>query len=147
MNTTPKPEKINWGTEFSKYIKRLRKTPKYRGFSYPCLVTQENIVAEFKKKKERYLAEQKRQEQILRQKLFQQQQQMKRQLLYKNQKNQKTKSRRQQRGGAKKQSRRYKGGGIFDSVQNSVQSFYNTTQGNPPLPNPAPYAQRSSSMN
>jgi hypothetical protein len=153
--------KLNWGREFSKYIKRVQKIPKYQGFSYPCLATQKEIVAEFKRKKERYLAMQKRQEQLLKQryiqqhKLLQQQKEMRQKLLkQKNlffQHNQLRKSRRQKqrggsgstsrRGGKRKTMKRYRGGSNMDLVMNSIQNTYNSAEGVRPIPSPSPYVQ------
>ena len=47
--------KIDWNKEFVKYIKRLQKTPKYRGFTYPCLVSVKKIKKEFQDRKKLYL--------------------------------------------------------------------------------------------
>lgn len=121
-------QKLNWGREFSKYIKKLKKTPKYRGFSYPCLATQKNIVAEFKKKKERYIAAQKREEQLFRNKM----------LKFKRTQNSthggcggKTR-RKTMRGGA------YVGGMDLNSWGHNV---YNQAMGYPLVPSALPYVQ------
>lgn len=47
--------KVDWNKEFVKYIRRLQKTPKYRGFTYPCLASVKKIKKEFQERKQAYL--------------------------------------------------------------------------------------------
>jgi hypothetical protein len=57
--TLPHKPNINWGLEFTKYIRKLQQTPKWKGFSYPCLATQKDIKSEFQRRKRAYLQNQK----------------------------------------------------------------------------------------
>jgi hypothetical protein len=117
---------LNWGREFSKYIKQLQKTPKYKGFSYPCLATQKNILTDFKKKKERYLSEQKRREQVFRTKL----------------QSYNYKKTRSHQGGRRHNSKTKKKRGGFTT---SIQNYYNSVVGNPLVPSDIPYKGQLSS--
>lgn len=48
--------KLDWNKEFVKYIRRLQNTPKYKGFTYPCLVSVESIKKDFQERKKKYLS-------------------------------------------------------------------------------------------
>ena len=52
---------IDWNKQFVKYIRRLQKTPKYKGFTYPCLASVKKIKKEFPERKKLYLEAQNKQ--------------------------------------------------------------------------------------
>ena len=48
-------KKIDWNKEYVKYVKNLQKTPKFKGFSYPCLASMKKVRKKFQTRKKQYL--------------------------------------------------------------------------------------------
>lgn len=48
-------KKVNWSKEFVRFIRKLQNLPQYKGISYACLATHEEVKKEFQRKKQLYL--------------------------------------------------------------------------------------------
>jgi len=132
-NSSASRKKMNWSREFVRFIKKLQTLPQYKGISYSCLATHDEVKKEFKRKKELYLQHIK----------------MLNKKSRKNRLSLSSKSRSNNLFGGRKRRRRssrrnrtYRGGnGSMQSFLITGQNMYNETQGIPAVPSNLPYKQ------
>lgn len=133
-NSSSSKKKMNWSREFVRFIKKLQTLPQYKGISYSCLATHDEVKKEFKRKKELYLQHIK---------MLNKKSRKSRLSLTSRSKSQSNnlfggrKNRRRSR-----RTRSYRGGnGSMQSLLITGQNMYNETQGIPAVPSNLPYVQ------
>lgn len=124
-------KKMNWSKEFVRFIKKLQTLPQYKGISYSCLATHDEVKKEFKRKKELYLQHIKM--------LNKKSRKSRLSISSKSRSNNLFGGRKRRRS---RRKRSYRGGN--GSMQNFLitgQNMYNETQGIPAVPSNLPYKQ------